>query len=276
MATIHPTALVDPSATLAEGVEVGAFCVVGPEVHLGEDTVLMDNVHVKCNTTMGAGNRVHPFAAIGQEPQDRKFHGEHTVLKIGDNNDIREHVTIHRGTGNGGGETLIGDNCLIMVGSHVAHDCVLEDHVTLANQVMLAGHVYMGAGSSVGGGAGLHHYATVGRLAFCGGLARVGKDVPPFMIAEGAPADVRGINSIGLVRAGVEQDAIDAIKQCYKRLFRDASGVTERIAQLRAEFADIPEVDELCRAVEASSAGKHGRAREAIRQDDRWSAPKQA
>ena len=272
MPLIHPTAIVHDSAELAADVHIGACCVIGPNVVIGSGCEIMDHVHIKCNTTMGADNRVHPFAAIGGDPQDRKFKGESTSLRIGDRNEIREHATLHRGTNNGGGETIVGSDCLIMVGSHVAHDCVLGDHVTLANQVMLAGHVVMGDGSAIGGGAGVHHYATIGRLAFVGGLARVARDVPPFVIVEGHPAEVRTINAVGLVRVGIDQDTIEALKACFKRLFRDAGPVCERLPTLRATYADTPIVLELCDAVESAGVGTHGRAREADRTDDRWAA----
>jgi UDP-N-acetylglucosamine acyltransferase len=272
MANIHSTAVVDASARIGEDVEVGAYCFVGPGVDVGNGTILMEHVHVKANTTLGEGNVVHPFAAVGGDPQDRKFHGEHTVLRIGDRNQIREHVTIHRGTANGGGETVIGSDCLLMVGTHVAHDCVLGDRVTLANQVMLAGHVTVGDHATIGGGAGVHHYATIGRLSFVGGLTRIGRDVPPFMIAEGHPSEVRALNTIGLVRSGFSQDTIDALKACYKGLFRDSRPATDQLPELRAAHAGVPEVEELCAAVEAASAGTHGRSREATRQDDRWAS----
>jgi UDP-N-acetylglucosamine acyltransferase len=160
----------------------------------------------------------------------------------------------------------------MMVGTHIAHDCVLGDRVTLANQVMLAGHVNVGDGATIGGGAGVHHYATIGRLCFIGGLARIGRDVPPFVIAEGHPFEVRALNTIGLVRSDFSQETIDALKNCYKRLFRDSGPATHHLADLRAAHAGIPEVEELCAAIEAASTGTHGRSREATRQDDRWAS----
>ena len=269
MTTIHPTAVIDSSSQIADGVEIGAWTYVGPGVEIGEGTVLREHVHIGANTTMGRGNVVAPFAAVGGEPQDRKFHGEHTVLRMGHENDIREHVTIHRGTGNGGGETVIGSNCLIMVGAHIAHDCILGDHVTLANQVMLAGHVIVEDGAAMGGGAALHHFVTVGTMAFIGGLSRVGRDAPPYMISEGHPADVRAINSIGLVRSGMSQDTIDILKTCYKRLFRGGPAM-EGVVALREEFPEVAEVGRLCDAIEAANKGTHGRAMENARPDDRW------
>ncbi len=270
MPEIHPTAVVHDTAILADDVHIGAYCVIGPNVDIGQGCEIMDHVHIKCNTTMGVGNRVHPFASLGGDPQDRKYNGETTSLRLGDRNHIREHATLHRGTGNGGGETVIGSDCLIMVGSHIAHDCILGNHVTLANQVMLAGHVAMGDGSAIGGGAGVHHFATIGRLAFVGGLARVARDVPPFVIVEGHPAEVRTVNVVGLVRSGIDQDTIESLKGCFKRLFREAGPVCERLPGIRKVHAQLPIVLELCDAVEAAGVGTHGRAREAARTDDRW------
>src|SRR5687767_4503183 len=182
MATVHDTAIIDPTAHLADDVLVGPYCVIGPDVQIGEGTVLHNHVAIQSFTSIGRENVFYPFSVIGADPQDRKFHGERTRLKIGDRNKILEHVTIHRGTGNGGGLTRVGNDNLIMVAVHIAHDCILGDDICIANQVMLAGHVTIEDGANIGGGAGLHHFTTVGSCAFVGGLARITKDVPPFMI----------------------------------------------------------------------------------------------
>jgi UDP-N-acetylglucosamine acyltransferase len=171
MATIHPTAIIDPSAQLADDVVIGPYCVVGSHVVIGAGSVLQNHVTIQANTIIGRDNVFYPFSVIGADPQDRKFRGERTMLIMGDGNRIREHVTIHRGTGNGGGETRIGDNNLIMVAVHIAHDCCLGNDICIANQVMLAGHVTIEDGANIGGGAGLHHFTTVGSCAFVGGLA---------------------------------------------------------------------------------------------------------
>ena len=272
MSSIHPTALIDSSATLGEGVEVGPYSVIGADVRIGEGSVLMSHVTVEARTVLGDRNRLHPGCVLGGEPQDRKFAGEPTCCRIGDDNDIREHVTIHRGTGNGGGETVVGSNNLIMVGAHVAHDCCIGDRTVIANQVMLAGHVVVEDGASIGGGVGVHHFATIGTLAFVGGLARISRDVPPFMIVEGHPAEVRSVNVIGMLRNGFEQADVDAMKDAYRRLFRQAGAVAIELPALQTEYAELSAVQHLCAAVEAAASGVHGRAREASRADDKWVA----
>ncbi|MHC4220640.1 MAG: acyl-ACP--UDP-N-acetylglucosamine O-acyltransferase, partial [Planctomycetota bacterium] len=200
MPTIHPTAIVDATADIADTATIGPYCVIGPEVTVGPGTVLHNHVIIQSLTSIGADNRIYPYTVLGADPQDRKFRGERAYCIIGDRNRIREHVTVHRGTDNGGTVTSIGDDNLIMVAAHIAHDCRIADHVTIANQVMLAGHVRVEDGANIGGGAGVHHFVTVGTCCFVGGLARITRDVRPFMIVEGNPADVRAVNSIAMNR----------------------------------------------------------------------------
>ena len=274
MTFIHPTAVVYPTACLAEDVVIGPWCVVGPEVTLGPRTALRNHVVIESHTRMGADNVVYPFATIGGTPQDRKYRGEETWCEIGDRNHIREQVTIHRGTATGGGRTVIGNNNLLMVGVHVAHDCKIADEVTLANAVLLAGHVRVGTGATIGGNAAFHHFVTVGTASLVGGLARVTKDVPPYLIAEGSPARIRGHNQIQMTRRGVSSTSIEAIRTCYRKLFCEAGAtMTARIAELREQFPSIPEVHELCDSLLASAAGVHGRALETLRTDDKRSVP---
>lgn len=274
MPTIHPTAIIDPTARLADSVTIGPYCVVGPQVAVGEGTVLQNHVTVQMLTTIGRENILYPFSVIGADPQDRKFHGEPTSLVIGDYNKIREHVTIHRGTGNGGGTTRVGNGNLIMVAVHIAHDCHIGNDICIANQVMLAGHVTIEDGVNIGGGAGLHHFTTIGACAFVGGLARITKDVPPFMIVEGNPAEVRAINAIAMTRRGYSQAHIDAIKDAYKRLYRDnGSAMSDKIVELKREYCDVPAVVHLCDALAAAADGVHGRAREVMRADDKRRVP---
>lgn len=275
MANVHPTAIIDPSANVADSAVIGPYCVIGPDVQIGERCVLHQHVCIQCSTTCGDDNIFYPFSVIGADPQDRKFKGEHSVCQIGDRNVVREHVTIHRGTQNGGGVTRIGNDNLIMVASHVAHDCLLGDHITLANQVMLAGHVYIEDGANVGGGAGIHHFATIGTCSFIGGLARISKDVPPFMVVEGNPAEVRKINEIGMARRGFSEEHIAAVKDAFKRLYRDNGGlsISEKLVSLRETYADVPAVVHLCNALGASGVGVHGRARETARRDNKRNVP---
>ncbi len=268
MPTIHPTAVIDTSARIAASAVIGPYCVIGPDVVIGEHSILHNHVTVQAHTTIGQHNTIYPFAVIGADPQDRKFRGEKTTCVIGDRNKIREHVTIHRGTGNGGGVTSIGCENLIMVAAHIAHDCLLSDGIVIANQVMLAGHVRIEDGANIGGGAGIHHFATIGTCAFVGGLARITKDVPPYMIVEGNPAEVRGHNHLAMQRRGYCAEHIDAIKDAYKRLFRDnGASMAEKLADLRRGYPQVQAISRLCDALLASGDGVHGRALEIHRPD---------
>lgn len=270
MTTIHPTAIIDSSAEVADSVRIGPYCVIGPDVKIGADTVLHDHVVIQSLTTIGVENEMFPFSVIGADPQDRKYAGEHATCDIGDRNKIREHVTIHRGTANGGGVTRLGSDNLIMVAAHVAHDCVIGSEIVIANQVMVAGHARIEDGANIGGGAGVHHFATIGSCAFVGGLTRITKDVPPYMIVEGNPAEVRAVNSIALSRRGYSQYELDAIKDAYKRLYRDnGAAMSEKIELLRQEYPDSRAVTRLTTALKASAGGVHGRALEQHRPDDK-------
>lgn len=272
MKKIHPSAIIDETAKIADSAEIGPYCVIGPDVEIGARTVLHNHVTVQRNTTIGRENVIYPYSVIGADPQDRKFHGEHCECLIGDNNQIREHVTIHRGTGNGGGVTSLGNENLIMVSAHIAHDCRLGHRIIIANQVMLAGHVIVQDDANIGGGAGIHHFATIGECAFVGGLTRITKDVPPFMIVEGNPAEVRAINNIAMIRRGYLPQQIEAVKESFKRLYRDNGlPMSDKVERLRLEFADVQAVVKICDALEATAAGLHGRALENGRNDDKRS-----
>ena len=268
--TIHPTAVVDSTSQLDPSARIGPYCVIGPNVSIGADTELRHHVSIPRDTVIGERNVLHPFSVVGGDPQDRKYQGEATTCVLGNGNDVREHVTIHRGTDNGGGVTSIGDSNLLMVGCHVAHDCVIGDEVVIANQVMLAGHVIIEDHASIGGGAGVHHFTTIGCSAFVGGLARVSRDVPPYTIVEGHPSEVRALNVIGLSRRGFSAEDIDAMKDAFKRIFRGNSNVSGHVEDLRAEYPHVKAVQTLCDAITASSSGTHGRALEAQRTDDKW------
>jgi len=273
MSQIHPTAIVDSTARIAADATIGPYCIVGVQAEIGSGTVLQHHVCVQPFTTIGRSNIIHPFAVIGSEPQDRKYHGEKSGCVIGDRNQIREHVTIHRGTGNGGGITRIGDDNLLMVGSHVAHDCTIESGVVIANQVMLAGHVRVEEGANIGGGAGVHHFTTIGTCSFIAGLARIAKDVPPFMIVEGNPAEVRAVNAIAMARRGYPPEHVEAVKDAFRRLYRtNGAAISRKIDPLSREYSHVPAVQRLCLALCASAEGVHGRAREVFRHDDKRAA----
>jgi len=270
MSRIHPTAIIDPSARIAPPAAIGPYCVIAPHAEVGEGTRLINHVTVQELTVIGRDNVVYPYSVVGADPQDRKYHGERATCVIGDRNQIREHVPVHRGTANGGGVTRIGDDNLIMVAAHIAHDCVIADHVTIANQVMLAGHVHIEEGANIGGGAGIHHFATVGACSFVGGLARITKDVPPFMIVEGNPAEVRAINAIAMTRRGYAPTHIDAVKDAYKRLYRtNGAAISEKLDALLQDYPNVPAIHRLCDALAASADGVHGRALEMARQDNK-------
>jgi UDP-N-acetylglucosamine acyltransferase len=267
MSNIHSTAIIDATAVIHDDCEIGPSCCIGPNVTIGEGTVLHNHVTVQTNTTIGRGNAIFPYCVIGGDPQDKKFAGENTTLEVGDNNDIREHVTIHRGTANGGGKTVVGDNNLLMVASHVAHDCILGSDVVIANQVMLAGHITVEDYATIGGGAGINQFARIGRCSYVGGLARITKDVPPYMIVEGTPAEVRAVNVVAMSRHGYTELHIHAMKEAHKRLFRDNGGaLTLKMEELLHEFGEMPPIQRLCEAMAASAAGRHGRSNEKIKQ----------
>ena len=270
MPKIHPTAVVDASVKLASGAVIGPWCVVGPDVTIGDDTELVSHVVIDRDTTIGRENVLHPFTVVGGPPQDKKYHGERTTLEVGDRNHIREYASIHRGTANGGGVTVVGSDNLIMGCVHVAHDCRIGSGVILANNAMVAGHVTVCDGANVGGGAGLHHFVRVGTRSFVGAMARVSKDAPPFMIVEGNPAEVRGHNAIAMRRMGLADAEIEAMKDAYKRLFRDRGGsILAKLDALRADYSSFGSVMTLCDAVLETTGGVHGRAQESGRSDDK-------
>lgn len=273
MPTIHPTAIIDSSAWLDAGVVIGPYCVIGPNVHIGERTLLHNHVTIQRDTEIGRDNVIYPYAVVGGDPQDKKYRHEQTFLRIGDRNHIREMATLHRGTANGGGLTEIGCDNLIMATAHVAHDCRIGNGVVIANAVMLAGHIVIEDFATIAGGAGLHHFVTVGTLAMIGGMARVSRDIPPYLVVEGRPAKPRKVNDVALTRRGMTVQSIEALKEAYKRLYRDnGAAIAEKIVDLRRMHAAIPEIGRLCDAIEASARGVHGRALEAMRTDNKRAA----
>ena len=256
---IHPTAVFMDGARIGAGVEIGPYVVLGPRVVLGDGCRVLSHAVVDGNTTVGANTHIHPHAVVGGEPQDRKYRGGDTRLVIGSGNQIREGVTIHTGTEEGGGATVLGDDNLLMANAHVAHDCILGDHVTLANNVMLAGHVQVEDGAILNGGVGIHHFTTIGTYAYVGGLSRITQDVPPYMIVEGHPSRVRSVNVIGLKRAGVDDSVVRAVKAAFKALYRSDRPMTEALEVLRKEYGGVAEVMRLVRFLEAGEGGRLGR-----------------
>ena len=257
---IHPTALIEPDARLGAGTTVGPYALIGARVTLGLDCIVGAQVQLMGHTTVGAGNRFHAGAVIGDTPQDLKFGGEPTGLRIGVSNVFREHVTIHR-SAKAGEDTVIGDGNLFMVGSHVGHNCQLGSHNIIANGALLAGHVTLADRAFISGNCLVHQFCRVGRLAMMQGGAAISKDLPPFCIARGDNS-ISGLNSVGLRRAGFTTAQRLEIKRAYHRLFRAGLRLTEALAQAQTEFAGIVAVKELLEFVAASQRGvcsDHGR-----------------
>lgn len=259
MADIHPTAIVAAGAELAEDVVIRAYCVIGPEVSIGSGSVVGPHVVIDGNTRIGSGNTICPFSTIGYPPQDVSYRGEDTRVVIGNNNLLRENVTIHRGTARGRGVTTIGDENYLMAYSHVAHDCFLGSHIVIANATNLAGHVVMEDHVNLGGLVAIHQFVRIGTHAFISGKAGVGMDVAPYMLAFGAPAKLYGPNTVGLRRAGFSSEAIRALKNSYKIVFRSGLPLEEALARVESEVPSLPEVDRFVQFIKNRS--KRGIAR---------------
>ncbi|NBC94792.1 MAG: acyl-ACP--UDP-N-acetylglucosamine O-acyltransferase, partial [Deinococcus-Thermus bacterium] len=242
---VHPSAVVDPSATLGDAVRIGPFCVVGPEVSLGDGVVLESHVVVAGRTTIGAGTRVYPFASLGHAPQDLKYAGEASELVIGRNTVIREHVTMNPGTAGGGLITRVGDGCLLMMSSHVAHDCHIGNHVILANNATLGGHVHVGDHAILGGLSAVHQFVRIGDHAFVGGMAGVERDVIPYGMVIGERGWLGGLNLVGLKRHGFDRRAIHGLRAAFRELFQGEGALVDRIPAVADTYGDIPAVQHL-------------------------------
>ena len=245
MTTIHPSAVIDGSARLAADVEVGPWCVVGPNVVLDAGVRLVSHVVVQQDTTVGARTTIHPFAVIGGDPQHNGYKGEPVRLEIGADNVIREHCTFNRGTPQGAGVTRVGSNGLFMTGAHVGHDCVVGDNVVMANNATLGGHARIGDRVFLGGLAAVHQNGRVGQGAIVGGLAAVTRDVIPYGSAWGNHASLHGLNLIGLKRKGYGKDAVRRLLAAYRDLFEGEGVFAERLDQVEATYADLPEIMEI-------------------------------
>ncbi|MFO0725410.1 MAG: acyl-ACP--UDP-N-acetylglucosamine O-acyltransferase [Myxococcota bacterium] len=252
---IHPTAIVAEGATLGAGVRIGPGAIVGPHVRLGDGVVLHAHAIVEGHTSVGAGAEIFPNAAVGLRPQDLKYDGAPTTLEIGARTVIRECATLQPGTTGGGGKTTVGADCLIMAYCHVAHDCHVGDRVIMANATQLAGHVIVEDAAILGGMTGVHQFSRIGRRSITGAQTRVMKDVPPFTTADGHPAQLFGLNIIGLRRDNFPKDSIRALKEAYKRIFVRPGAWAEVIAEVEASLGSVPEVAELCRFLKTSARG---------------------
>jgi UDP-N-acetylglucosamine acyltransferase len=265
---ISPLSEIHPDARIGDGVRIGPFCVVGPHVEIGAGCVLESHVALVGHTRVGTGNRFWPNSVIGGEPQDKSYVDGATRTEIGNDNQFREGVTVHRGAEKEDGVTRIGNRNLLMANSHVAHNCHIHDDVILVNGVLLGGHVHIQDRAVISGNSVIHHFATVGRVAFVGGGSRVTIDVPPYMMVVGSDqATVRNINFVGLQRAGLTPESIAIIKQAYRLLYRQSKSLAEVRVAFREQLGDVLPADlmVLLDFLERQSNGRVGRQREAFR-----------
>jgi len=252
---ISNQAIIDPSAKIGANVSIGPFTIIGANVEIGSDTVVGSHVIIKGPTKIGRNNKFYHFSSIGEDCQDKKYHGEDTRLDIGDNNSFREGCTVHRGTVQGGGVTTIGHDNLFMVNTHVAHDCIIGNNVIFSNNASIAGHVRVDDYASLGGFVGVHQFCVIGAHSFIAGGSIILKDVVPFVIVSGYPAQAHGLNTIGLTRREFSAEAINILKQAYKIVFRTSATVKDAIAKLSLLAADSAELSLLTNFLQQSTRG---------------------
>src|SRR5210317_2074348 len=231
---IHKTAIIDPKAKIASSVEIGPYCVIGPNVEIDENTIIQSHVNISISAKIGKGNKIYPFVSIN-DPQDLKYSGEPTNLIIGDNNKIREYVTINPGTISGGGKTVIGNNCLFMIASHIAHDCQVGNNVIIANNVPLGGHVIIEDNVVIGGNSAVQQFTRIGKMAMIGGMTGVLHDVIPYGLSTGNRNSLQGLNLIGLRRAKFENKDILGLSNAYKEIFA-TKNILENISKLNNSY----------------------------------------
>ena len=234
---IHKTCIIDSKAKIADNVEIGPYCVIGPQVEIKKNTIIHSHVNISGKTIIGKGNRIYPFSSIGNQPQDLKYDNEETDLIIGDENTIREHVTLTPGTVGGGGKTIIGNKCLFMISSHVAHDCVVGNNVIIANNVPLGGHAIIEDNVVIGGNSAVQQFTRIGRMAMIGGMTGVLHDVIPYGLSTGNRNSLQGLNLIGLRRAKFENKSILGLSQAYKEIFA-TKNIMENISKLNGKFQE--------------------------------------
>jgi len=232
---IHKSSIIEKKTKIGKNVKVGPFCYIGPKVQIGDNVELISNVHVEGNTKLGQGTKIFPFASVGTQPQDLKYKGEVNSLEIGENNIIREYVTINPGTEGGGGKTVIGNNCLLMISSHIAHDCNIGNNVVIANNVPLGGHVTIEDSVVIGGNSAVQQFTRIGRLAMIGGMTGVLKDVIPFGLSFGNRNYLRGINIIGLKRKKYDNKKIMELDKAYKKIF-SSKNLHENLSKINGEY----------------------------------------
>ena len=241
---INKTAIIDNKAKVSSSANIGPYSVIGPNVEIGEDVIIHSHVNISGNTIIGRRNKIYPFASIGNDPQDLKYNGEKTKLIIGKNNKIREYVTIHPGTEGGGGLTKIGDNCLFMISSHVAHDCLIGNDVIIANNVPLGGHVTIEDNVVIGGNSAVQQFTRIGKLAMVGGMTGVLNDVIPYGLSIGNRNYLQGLNLIGLRRSNLNNKDILGLTEAYKEIFA-TKNLTDNLIKLNGEFKENPLVKDV-------------------------------
>jgi len=242
---IHKTAIISSSSQIHDNAIVGPYCIVDDNVSIDEGTELISNVHVSGNTKIGKNNKFFPFSSIGMIPQDKKFEGEDSQLIIGNDNVIREHVTINPGTRKGGMKTLIKNKCLFMVGSHVAHDCQISSNVILVNNATLGGHVNIEKGAIIGGNSAVHQFVNIGQFAMIGGMSGVGENIIPYALYIGIRSNLRGLNLIGLKRQKISSIQINKINNIFKKIFSSNYTILENIENLKKEERNIDQIKEI-------------------------------
>ncbi len=265
---------VHPTAEIEEDVRIGPFSTIGPHCKIGAGCHLHNNVTLAQNVEIGKDNEIYPNTVIGGLPQDKKYAGEDTRVIMGDGNIIRENVTINSGTLIGDGLTKLGNNNLIMANCHIAHDSILEDEITMANNVLLGGHVKVESFANFGGLAAVHHFVTVGQHSFVGGMTRITQDVPPFMLMEGNPSRVWAVNRVGLRRRGATTEILNALKIAHRLLFRSGKTRSETLEDLIQTFPNIQEVHILCKFLRATELSNQGRARQPLSHEGWYSGSK--
>ena len=246
---IHKTAIIDSKSKISENVKIGPYAVIGPNVEIGEGTEIQSHVSIVGNTIIGKNNKIYPSASIGNDPQDLKFKGEETKLEIGDNNKIREYVTINTGTLGGGGLTKVGNNCLFMVSAHIAHDCLVGNNVILANNVPLGGHAHIDDNAIIGGNSAVQQFTRVGKSAMIGGMCGVVRDIIPYGIAHGNRSVLQGLNLIGLRRKNIPNKEIMILSDAYKEIFKNEN-LTDNLSSLSKDFKNNELVVEVIEFIE--------------------------
>ena len=246
---IHKSSIIDSKANISKKAKIGPFCILGPNVTIEDNVELISNVHIEGNTRVGRGTKIFPFACLGTQPQDLKFKGEKNSLEIGENNLIREYVTINPGTAGGGSKTIVGNNCLFMISSHIAHDCKIGNNVIIANNVPLGGHVTLEDSVIIGGNSAVQQFTRIGRLAMIGGMTGVSKDVIPFGLSIGNRNFLQGLNLIGLRRQKYDNQKIIGLDKAYKEIFA-SKNLYENLSKINGEYKDNELVGEVIKFIE--------------------------